>query len=62
MGGQGSKLFSDVRSLSVGSETAEWFLDRADVTDTEFECRIGHSFVAWERFLVIFGGCGAFNP
>jgi len=58
----GSKLFSDVRSLSYNSDQIEWILDRPDVTDPSFESRIGHAFVSWDKYLVIFGGCGAFNP
>jgi len=61
MGGQGTKLFSDVRSLQVGESSAEWFLDRPDITDIEFESRMGHSVTSWGRYLIIFGGQGAFN-
>lgn len=60
-GGQATKLFNDVRSLFVTPEQLEWGLERPDTKSQDFEARIGHSFHGFERYAIIFGGCGPYN-
>ena len=58
-GGTAANVFNDIRSLD--SVDFVWRVIREDVEAHDFKGRFGHTGLAFERYLVIFGGCGPHN-
>ena len=63
-GGQGSKLYSNITGCQVENTDVEWKGVRNDGDHCNFpdSTRQGHSFHAFNRHLIIFGGAGPYNP
>ena len=58
-GGTAVNVFNDIRSLD--SVDFIWKILREDVELPDFTGRFGHSGCGFERYLVIFGGCGPYS-
>ena len=58
-GGTGSEVYNDIRSLD--SVTNEWKILRPNLELHDFPGRFGHSMNIFERYLVVFGGCGPYQ-
>ena len=58
-GGVAATVFNDVRVLD--SVDFVWRVKKPDVELVDFPGRFGHSVCAFERYLVIFGGCGPYS-
>ena len=58
-GGTAANVYNDIRSLD--DSTREWKIIRSDVQLHDFPARFAHSMGIFERYLVIFGGCGPYQ-
>ena len=58
-GGTAANTFNDIRSLD--SIDFVWKILQEDVELNDFHGRFGHSGCAFDRYIVIFGGCGPYN-
>ena len=58
-GGTAANVYNDIRSLDASSH--EWKIVRQDLVLHDFPARFGHSMGIYERYLVIFGGCGPYQ-
>ena len=58
-GGTAANVFNDIRSLD--SVDFVWKSLRENVELPDFAARFGHTGCAFERYIVIFGGCGSYN-
>lgn len=58
-GGVAATVFNDVRVFD--SIDFVWHAKKPDVELFDFPGRFGHSVCAFERYLVIFGGCGPYS-
>ena len=58
-GGTSANVFNDIRSLD--SEEFVWKSLRENIEIAEFASRFGHTGSAFERYIVLFGGCGSYN-
>lgn len=58
-GGTAATVFNDIRCLD--SVDFQWKVFKEDVELPDFAGRFGHSGCAFERYLVIFGGCGPYQ-
>lgn len=58
-GGTSANVFNDIRSLD--SHDFEWKVLKQDVNLPDFVGRFGHLGCGYERYLVIFGGCGPYS-
>ena len=58
-GGTAANVFNDIRSLDPDDFLWKIMKDNGDSPD--FHGRFGHSGCAFERYLVIFGGCGPYD-
>lgn len=58
-GGTAINVFNDIRSLD--SVDFEWKVLQENELINDFAGRFGHSGCAFERYIVIFGGCGPYN-
>ena len=57
-GGTGTSVYNDIRSLDCLNN--EWKILRPNWELHDFPGRFGHSMDTFERYLVIFGGCGPY--
>ena len=62
-GGQGSKVYSDIRKLTVDGTAIDWKIVRNDGDDSNFpeSMRNGHSFHQIGQYFFIFGGVGPYS-
>ena len=58
-GGTAANVFNDIRSLD--SVDFVWKILKDNVELHDFPARFGHSGCGFERYLVIFGGCGPYS-
>ena len=58
-GGTAANVYNDIRSLD--SVTMEWKCLRPSRELPDFPGRFSHSMGMFERYLVIFGGCGPYQ-
>jgi len=58
-GGTAVNVFNDIRSLD--SVDYIWKVIQENVELNDFNGRFGHSGGAFDRYIVIFGGCGPYN-
>ena len=58
-GGTSATVFNDIRSLD--SVDFIWKVLKEDVELHDFPGRFGHSACGFERYMVIFGGCGPYS-
>ena len=58
-GGTAANVFNDIRSLESLEFT--WKLLKDNTEQHDFAGRFGHTGVGFERYLVIFGGCGPYS-
>ena len=59
-GGAATKVHNDIRI--VDTLDYQWKMLKDDTETTDFKARFGHTCDAFERYLVIFGGVGPYNP
>ena len=57
-GGTGASVYNDIRRID--SDSHEWKILRPDLELHDFPGRFGHSMCIFERYLVIYGGCGPY--
>ena len=58
-GGTAANVFNDIRS--VDSVDFVWSVLKEDYELHDFQGRFGHTGAGFERYLVIFGGCGPYS-
>ena len=58
-GGTAANVFNDIRSLD--SVELSWRVIRDNIELHDFPGRFGHSGCGFERYLMIFGGCGPYS-
>lgn len=58
-GGAAATVFNDIRSLDPVDFV--WRVLKEDAELPDFPGRFGHSACGFERYVVIFGGCGPYN-
>ena len=58
-GGTAANVYNDIRSLD--SLSHEWKVLRTNQELHDFPGRFSHSMGIFERYLVIFGGCGPYQ-
>ena len=58
-GGAAANVFNDIRS--VDSVDLVWKVLKEDFEAHDFAGRFGHTACGFERYLVIFGGCGPYS-
>lgn len=58
-GGAAANVFNDIRSLN--SVDFEWKVLKENVEHHDFPGRFGHVGCGFERYMVIFGGCGPYS-
>ena len=58
-GGTAVNVFNDIRSLD--SVDFIWKVLKEDVDLHDFPKRFGHSGCPFERYIVLFGGCGPYD-
>lgn len=58
-GGAAANVFNDIRSLD--SLDFEWKVLKQDGNLPDFQGRFGHATCSFERYFVIFGGCGPYS-
>ena len=59
-GGSASTILNDIRCLDSDDDYI-WKILKPDVDLPDFPGRFGHSMCVFERYLVIFGGCGPYS-
>jgi hypothetical protein len=55
-GGNGSKIFNDIRCLDP--YTMEWSVIQPDEDKNDLVGRFGHSISTWKKYFFAFGGLG----
>lgn len=58
-GGVATRVYNDLRSFD--SLDHVWKVLKEDVEVHDFSGRFGHSISKFDRFVVIFGGCGPYS-
>lgn len=58
-GGTAANVFNDIRSLD--SVEFIWKVLKDNTEQHDFSGRFGHTGCGFERYLVIFGGCGPYS-
>ena len=58
-GGTAATVFNDIRALD--SVDFIWKILKEDIELHDFPGRFGHTACGFERYLVIFGGCGPYS-
>ena len=58
-GGVAARVFNDIRAID--SLDFVWKVMKDDVETPQFQGRFGHSCNVFERYIIIFGGCGPYS-
>ena len=58
-GGAAATVYNDIRSLDAADLV--WKVLKEDFEAADFQARFGHTGTGFERYLVVFGGCGPYS-
>ena len=58
-GGVAARVFNDIRAID--SHDFVWKVLKEDVESPTFQGRFGHTCSVFERYVIIFGGCGPYS-